>query len=181
MANCSKIKEEQIKISTENWNKTLEDVALYIKDQLDKGLKAEEFNPGPGKPLINLLKLADDYRNEKNKQLDEISKQVDDECKEDAVEIVQTLVDLAVIRFTKGISLILPKHMTHIDVKEIFNGKPFGGDNSVINQARGAMMKGMGIDENSDLGKVILNPAKTAEDAWKNDNGDIGNFIKGLF
>lgn len=40
MANCDKLKEEQIQISKENWNKTLADVALYIKDQVDKGLKS---------------------------------------------------------------------------------------------------------------------------------------------
>lgn len=181
MANCSKLKEEQIQISKDYWNKTLEDVALYIKDQVDKGLSPEQFNPGPGKPLVNLLKLAEDYKNERDRQSIHISNQFDKECVEDAVEITQTLIDLAIANFTKGISLILPRYITHIDVKEIFDGKPFGGDNSIVNQARGALMRGIGIDENSDLGKVIINPTGTMKDAWDKDNGDIGNFIKGLF
>lgn len=42
-------------------------------------------------------------------------------------------------------------------------------------------MRGIGIDENSSLGKVILDPAGTIKDTWDKDNGDIGNFIKGLF
>lgn len=181
MANCDKLKEEQIQISKENWNKTLADVALYIKDQVDKGLNPEQYNPGPGKPLVNLLKLAEDYKNESDRQVMEISNQIDAECTEDMIGIAQTLVDLAIAKFTKGISLILPKYITLIDVKEIFNGKPFGGDNSIVNQARGALMRGIGIDENSDLGKVILDLAATAKNSWENDNGDIGNFIKGLF
>jgi hypothetical protein len=181
MANCSKLKEEQIQISKSNWDKTIADVVIYIKDQVDKGLNPEQFNPGPGKPLVNLLKLAEDYKNERDNQAIEISKQVDEQCSEDVVEITQLLVDLAIVKFTKGISLILPQHVTHIDVKEIFNGKPFGGDNSIVNQARGALMRGIGIDENSSLGKVILDPTGTVKDTWDKDNGDIGNFIKGLF
>ena len=45
-------------------------------------------------------------------------------------------------------------------------------------------MRGLGIDENSDLGKVILKPGNVVNDlkkAWDNDNGDIGNAIKSIF
>lgn len=184
MADCGKLKTDQLAESNDLWDKTLADVAVYIKDQLDKGLDPQKFNPGPGKNLVNLLKLAEDYKAEKDKQATKISKQVDDECKPDAVEILQSLVNVAIVLYTEGISLLLPKYMTHIDVSEILKGKPLGGEGSILNQVRGAMMRGLGIDEKSDLGKTILNPGSVVNDlkkAWENDNGDVGNAIKKIF
>lgn len=180
MADCKKFKEEQLEIAKSNWKKTIDDVAIYIEDQKSKGLDPEKFNPGPGKPLVNLLNLAIDYAKERDKQLEDIANDVDKECKEDIVEIVQSLVDIAIARYSKGISLILPKHMTHIDVKEIFDGKPFGGDNSIVNQARGALMRGLSIDENSDLGKVIINPAATVANTAENAKSEINKGLENL-
>jgi hypothetical protein len=79
----------------------------------------------------------------------------------DNEEFLQTIIDTAIAFYTDGLSLILPKHMTHIDVKEILAGKPLGGDNSVFNQVRDSIMDGMGLGENNDLRRVIEDPVNT--------------------
>lgn len=180
MADCKKLLEEQLDFSRTAWQKTLDDVAIYVKDQKDKGLDPEKFNPGPGKSLVNLYELTKDYITERDKQLKEIEEQFKNECNGDMVEIAQSLVDIAVARYSKGISLILPKHMTHIDVKEILDGKPLGGENSIVNQARGAMMRGLGIDENSDLGKVILNPTAVAKKTLDDAKDEVNKGLEKL-
>lgn len=50
---------------------------------------------------------------------------------------VQNIVDGSVAYFTGGLSLVLPKQMTHIDMGEVLSGNILGGDNSFFRKNLG--------------------------------------------
>lgn len=146
----------------------IEDAARIIANMRAKNLDPTKFYDAKNDQTIDLVAYLADLNNLKNSKTDEVNKKVDDEC-QNTVDFLQTLMDTVVASLTDGLSLILPKHMSHIDVGEILAGKPFGGDNSAINQLRGGVLNALGIGENSDLYKPIVNPRKAIDDF-------LGNF-----
>ena len=79
----------------------------------------------------------------------------------------QLAADLGVILGTGGLSLILPDRMTSIDMGEILNGKPLGGDSAFIPKLRNDLVKGLtGIDLKKDNG-IIGNAIKNPFQPWK--------------
>jgi len=177
MANCKKIKDDAINEINTSYNTIISSVAINIEDYRKKGLDPRKYNPGPGKPLVDLIALTDELNERKKQNIRDISKKVDEECLNDNEETLQTLVDLAVIWVTDGISTILPKHMTHIDVKEILNGKPLGGKNSVVNKLRDDMLDKLGLDEKNDITIAIKDPVKTTTKVVKDILSNVGIHI----
>jgi len=104
---------------------------------------------------------------------DMVNKKVNEEC-EESLAFMQSVVDAAVATFTLGLSEVLPKHMTHIDIGEILAGKPLGGDNSIFNQVRDSIFNGLGMGENNDFRRWSENPIGTAKTDINNIFEDLG-------
>lgn len=58
------------------------------------------------------------------------------ECRQ-GLAPVQNVVDNMIVSMTGGLSLILPAHMTHIDMGEVLSGNILGGDNSFFRKNLG--------------------------------------------
>lgn len=140
----------------EAYNPMLKDLAVIIENMTKRGLDPSRYYDAKSDQFVNLLALLSDIGVARDSQIQEVNKQADD-C-DGSMESGQAIVDMVVARFTGGLSLILPKHMTHIDFEEIISGKPLGGPNSVFNQARSSLFNALGLGENNDLRKVIENP-----------------------
>ncbi len=103
--------------------------------------------------VIDLLALTADFAAQRDSQIAEIRKEVEQKC-DGTTQFIQSIVDLAVARYTKDLSIILPRHMTHIDVNEILKGHLLGGPNSVFNEVKNSVYRAMGMGENNDLRNI---------------------------
>ena len=136
----------------------IEQSAGIVQKMHAKGLDPRKFYDAKNDAVIDMVQLLADLVDSKNTKSNEIKKEVDKNCKE-VVEYIQEVVDFAVTCYTYGLSEVLPKHMTHIDVEEILGGRPLGGDNSVFNVIRDQVFfKAIGIDADSPLGRAVSNP-----------------------
>ncbi len=75
----------------------------------------------------------------------QVAQQGIDECRQGLAPF-QFVADAMMADLTGGLNLILPKHMTHIDMGEILAGNLAGGDNSVIRQPLGDFGQQIGLD-----------------------------------
>jgi hypothetical protein len=174
MADCNKIKNEGIKKINAGYNPIIEEIGKIIANMKKKGLDPRKYYDANKDEVIDLIAFVEDLNKEKKEDIKEIKEKVDNECLSDNEEFLQTIIDTAIAFYTDGLSLILPKHMTHIDVKEILAGKPLGGDNSVFNQVRDSIMDGMGLGENNDLRRVIDDPVNTTSNTVRRILRGIG-------
>ncbi|WP_153019299.1 hypothetical protein [Lysobacter capsici] len=75
--------------------------------------------------------------------------------------LVNTVIQALAILSTGGASLALPPKALYIDMGQVLNGYPLGGPESVVNQAREAVLNALGIGgKNNDVGKIIKDPAR---------------------
>jgi hypothetical protein len=58
----------------------------------------------------------------------------------------QFIADAMMVDLTGGLSLILPKHMTHVDMGEVLSGDIGGGENSVFHRPLGNLGCQIGLD-----------------------------------
>lgn len=142
----------------------IDEIARIIKNMQNKGLDPRKYYDPAKDQIIDLVAFLADLGASRDKQLNDLNAKVDKDCVQ-TQEFLQSIVDLAVLYITDGLSAVLPKHMTHVDIGEILAGKPLGGDNSVFNQVRGGILNGMGLGENNDLRKVVQDPVNTVKDA----------------
>jgi hypothetical protein len=85
---------------------------------------------------------------------DKIKKECDDQYKP-----IQDLTDFSMTVVTMGLSEVLPKRMTHVDVSQILSGKPLGGDSAAIPKAREQALDALGMGgKNNDIAKTIRDP-----------------------
>lgn len=129
-----------------------------------KGLDPTKYYDPVKDQVIDLVALLADLGATRDSQLKQLNDKVDKDCQQ-TEDFLQSIVDLSVVYVTNGLSAVLPRHMTHVDVGEILAGKPLGGDNSVFNQVRGGILNGMGLGENNDLRKVVVDPVNTVKDS----------------
>jgi hypothetical protein len=80
-----------------------------------------------------------------------------------ANKLVNLAIQALALLATGGLSVNLPPQALYVDFSAVLNGYPFGGDASVINEAREAALKalpfGMGSPGN-DVRKVIVDPGR---------------------
>ncbi len=161
---CKKLKKNSIERILNYYNQNISDFVLIIEDMEKRNLDPTKYYAGPNTELINLYELVKDFEAQKNSDIDETRKEIDEKCLNDEEELLQGLVtyytEAILAKYTKGLSLLLPKHMKHIDVKEILDGKPLGGENSLLNKLRDDIIVGLGIDKDSDFYKGLKDPLK---------------------
>jgi hypothetical protein len=142
----------------------IDEIARIVKNMQNKGLDPHKYYDPVKDQVIDLVAFLADLGATRDKQLKDLNQKVDKECVQ-TQEFLQSVVDFAVLSITGGLSAVLPKHMTHVDVGEILAGKPLGGDNSVFNQIRGGILNGMGLGENNDLRKVVQEPVNVVKNS----------------
>lgn len=75
--------------------------------------------------------------------------------------LVNTVIQALAILTTGGASLALPPKALYVDMGQVLNGYPFGGDQSLVNKARNDVLNALGIGgANNDLGKIIKDPGR---------------------
>ena len=141
---------------------TIAELLKVIKNMQGKELDPHKFYDAAHDNVIDLPALVADLGSQQEQDQAKINKKVDEEC-EQSLKFIQDITDAAVDYFSLGISTVLPKHMTHIDVGEILAGKPLGGENSVFNQVRESVFNAFGMGENNDLRKIISDPINTTK------------------
>lgn len=110
--------------------------------------------------LIRYDDLESKLRRDKvlaSKEVDRLS----DNCNK-KLQPYQDIIDKIVEIGTGGLSKVLPKGMTHVDVSDILSGYPLGGPNSIFNKTRDDLLKKLGIG--GDVATVIKDPAKPVRD-----------------
>lgn len=162
MSICDDARKQGTDKITAAYTPLIDEIARIIKNMLNKGLDPHKYYDPVKDQVIDLVAFVADLGALRNQQLDGLNEKVDKDCIQ-TQEFLQSIVDLAVLYITDGLSAVLPKHMTHVDVGEILAGKPLGGDNSIFNQIRGGILNGMGLGENNDLRKAVQDPINTVK------------------
>ena len=142
----------------------IDEISTIIANMTSKGVDPTKYYDAKNNQVIDLLALLADLALQKQDQVKEVNDKVDNDC-DQTVGFLQTVLDMVIAKYTKGLSLILPKHMTHIDVGQILAGKPLGGDNSIFNVVKDGVFDTLDMGENNDLRKVIDNPVTTTKTA----------------
>jgi hypothetical protein len=95
----------------------------------------------------------------------EASREIDEaanKCTSD-LKPLQDVTDAGVTIATGGLNKLLPERMTHIEIGEILNGRPFGGDGGLVPHFRDQLLGVFKIDpHNKGFGVgLIVDPWKT--------------------
>lgn len=180
MSTCEKIKAEGIKTIKNAYDPIIAEYVRIIENMRQAGADPTRwYNPATNQ-VINLVKLVEDITRERNDDLNDMRQKIDDECYEPNEAALQQITDLAVTWFTNGLALVLPEHMTHIDIREILDGKPLGGENSVFNVAKETMFDAVGIGKNHELRKITDTPIQTIEDTGRNVEREVRRVLRRL-
>jgi len=137
--------------------------------EIDMGIA--DILKGKGDPDKVGLKMADgtfktlpELRRMLLAQRAEVEKQIDDaaaSCTKD-LKPFQDATDTLVTSSTLGLSGLLPKHMTHVEIGEILAGKPFGGDGGLVPHFREQVLTAVGLSgNNGEIVKLIRDPVRT--------------------
>jgi hypothetical protein len=78
-----------------------------------------------------------------------------------ANQAVNTVIQVLAILSTGGASLALPPKSLYVDMGQVLNGYPFGGNAALIPKARDDVLNALGIGgTNNEIGKVIRDPGR---------------------
>lgn len=132
--------------------------AGMVKDMTEKGADPRRWYDPKNKKLVDMVQFLADLAEKKNAEVAGLRAKVEKDCRQ-TTDFVQEVIDAVIASYTLGLSEVLPKHITHIDVGQILSGKPLGGDNSIFNVIRDQVFfESMGIDADSPLGRAVSNP-----------------------
>ena len=160
---CEKAYQEGAKKIGEYYKPLLDENERVISNMNAKGLNPQMFYDPKNDEFVNLFALQEDLKAKVLEQISDLKSKVDEKCG-NIVDILQFALDSAIGYYTDGISLILPKHMTHIDMAEILKGNIAGGENSFVNEVKNKFYTTMGFGENNDLRKILDNPVDVVKD-----------------
>lgn len=74
---------------------------------------------------------------------------------------VNTVIQALAILTTGGGSLALPEKSLYVDMGQVLNGYPFGGDKALVVKAREDVLNALGLGgENNDIGKTVRDPGR---------------------
>lgn len=136
----------------------LNQTAGIIQKMQEKGLDPRKWYDIKNDAVVDWIKFLEDTATMKNEQDAKLKDEIRKNCRQ-VQEYVDEMVAYALSCFTRGLSELLPKQMTHVDIGEILNGKPLGGDGSVFNQIRDDLFfTHIGIDPASAIGKAVSDP-----------------------
>lgn len=158
MSYCDEAEKEALAKLFEAITPILEQTSGIIKKMTEKGLDPTKWYDVKNDEVVNWVQFLADTVDMKNKKDEELKDQIRNNCRQ-VQEYVDEAVRLALASFTAGLSDLLPKHMTHVDIGEILHGKPLGGPNSVFNEIRDDLFfTRIGIEADSPLGRAVSDP-----------------------
>jgi hypothetical protein len=148
----------------------IDELSQIIFNMTQLGLDPRKFYDAKNNKVIDLLQALNDFVEKKQIGLRDVNDEVDKNCQQ-VIDYVQKVVDVAVSGITAGLSDVLPKHFTHIDVGEILGGKPLGGPNSIFNVIKDSVFDSVRLGDDSPLRRIINNPV----DGIKNEINNLLN------
>ncbi|MBB5636243.1 hypothetical protein HDF26_003299 [Pedobacter cryoconitis] len=160
---CDKAYQEGAKKVGEYYKPILDENNRIINNMSAKGLDPKQYYDAKNDQIINLVAFQTDIQSKITAQINDLRAEVDEKCGK-IVDILQFALDSAIGYYTDGITLILPKHMTHIDMAEILKGNIAGGENSFVNEVKNKLYSSMGMGENNDLRKLLDTPVDAVKD-----------------
>ncbi len=163
MGKCDEAKNRGVEKISKGFDVLIEGAALNIAELKKRKLNPEKHYDTSLKKDFNWVKYLEDLGSEKAKAILDFINYIQNECYEAHEAVLQVATDKAIVYYTNGLSEVLPKHFTHIDVRKILEGKPLGGDNSIFNEVKREVYKVVGWGENNDLRKTFDDPVDTAK------------------
>lgn len=165
MTNCEKAHDETLRQSQELNAPLLASTAALIADMKTAGADPTKVYNVETKKTVNLEQMLEDLTASAEQQVQQINSEFAD-CEESGVvePTLQYSLDVAMRFLTGGLSLVLPKHMTHISAKDILEGRILGGPNSVVQKTIGVVFDATGVGKNHVLRTIFANPGKAAAD-----------------
>ncbi|MEJ8827212.1 hypothetical protein WKW80_35400 [Variovorax humicola] len=131
------------------------------KQMVEQGLdptKFPQFDKNGKLRVVDLPALRSDLSAQQQKDVADVRSKIKSRC-DDQLKPVQDIVDASKAVATLGISMVLPKRMTNIDVSDVLAGRPLGSNNAAIPKARDDILTSVGMGgKNNDVGRVLKNP-----------------------
>jgi hypothetical protein len=167
MSTCDEALEAALEKSREFYEPIITETATVVVNMQEQGADpTKQYDHKSGK-VVNYVQLLKDLSAQAEADAEHLVKDAE-KCKEttndndasSAEKFLQTMVDSAVAYYTGGLSLILPKHFTHISANDILEGRLFGGPNSVVQGVTGVIFDSLGMGRSNDLRKIVENPVK---------------------
>lgn len=169
---CEQVYQDGAKKIAEFYKPILDENQRIISNMEAKNnpaINPHQYYDSTHNQIIDLVELQNELKSKITEQVNELRTKVDNECGT-IVDALQFVLDNAIAYYTDGITLILPKHITHIDVAEILKGNIAGGDGSFVNEVKDKIYQSMGIGAGNDIRIILDNPV----DAVKDFFGSIG-------
>lgn len=136
----------------------INELVAFIEDMRKAGADPTKYYDPNGKKIVDLLAVLADLSARWAADTQEIIKQGEQNDSDDIQVVTQTLVDLALAYYTDGLTAVLPRHMTQINIKEILGGKPLGGDNAIFPKIARQVFNSLGMGQKNDIRRVIVDP-----------------------
>jgi hypothetical protein len=133
-------------------------IAEIRKSQHDPNNIAFKMADGSFKTLPQLRDLLIAQKAAASKEIDTAA----DKCAND-LKPLQDASDAAVTLATGGLNKLLPERMTHIEIGEILDGKPLGGDGALIPHFRDQLLAAIHVDPHDKgfVTSIIVDPINT--------------------
>ena len=174
--------EEKIQSALINGTKKIEEVfAAYINPIQLKIALLEEAGQDPKKyfddddlVFVDFYEQLEAYTSERNKAIEAFENKIDEQLKE--LEAAQAAGEVPAEAPTswEQVAFEVIKYALTEGVKikvgdvEWDSTKPLGGEGSVFDDLRNAAMKSLGIDPDSEFGKIIKDPINAVSDLGEN-------------
>lgn len=167
MSKCKEAKEKGLNEINSVYKPIIEEAALVVNNLNKKGLDAKKFYNPKTDSEINWELLLIELNNQRIEAIKEFKKYIENECYEEYEAFLQVALDKAIEYSTFGLSKVIPKHFTHVDIREILKGNILGNRNSLINKLTDDILDSAGIGKNNDLRIAIVTPGKAARKVLK--------------
>lgn len=173
MPSCAEIKAKGLQKIKDGYDPIIKENVTIIENMRARGLDPTRWYNPTTNQVVNFVAFVEDLQKERAVDLSNMKEKVDDECYDPDEAALQAALDLAVLWFTDGMSAVLPKHMTHIDVREILDGNILGGENSVFNVIKEKIFDSIGVGENHEFRRLTDNPGETVGEVAGNVEREV--------
>jgi len=182
---CRAYGDEIRKKVEEFYGPRIREVQKMIEEETTAGRDPAAKSLQGGIATVNLLKLRDAVNQMKSQAMDSAAVRERDCDKEAAPNWIgdgQKLSDMALtVAMLPFIKLTGNLAAAHVDLGEVYKGRPLGGDGALIPKARDDVLNALGIG--GDVRKFIQDPfaqmKNFIEDGGFTLGGDLGKIIQG--
>ena len=160
---CENEKSAAVAAVDSTYSGTISEMEKRINEASAKGVdpnKFPYFDDTGTLRFANLNNAKNDLITQRGVDRKAVTDKVHDECNKD-LQPIQDIVSASIAVATLGISEVIPKHFTHVDVSQIATGKPLGGDSAFVPKLRDDVLDAIGIGgKNNEIGKVVRDPVR---------------------